>query len=125
MEVERCQGAWGEMSKEKPNIVCLCGSTKFVDVMAVLAWELEKKGEIVWGCNLLPAWYGVLGAHIAEKEGVADILDQLHLAKIRLADRVVIVNVNGYIGEQTQREIEFAESLGKPISYLEPVEVVR
>lgn len=53
-------------------------------------------------------------------------LDDLHLRKIDLADNVFVVNPatpehpDGYIGESTRREIEYATQLGKPVTYLEP-----
>ncbi len=106
----------------KPEIVCLCGSTRFIERMAVEAWELEKAGFIVLSCHLLPHWYGAAGDHQAEAEGVADRLDELHLRKIDISDRVRIINVDGYIGESTRNEINYAESTGKPITYLEPLE---
>ena len=37
---------------------------------------------------------------------------------IDMADRVLVCNVDGYIGDSTRREIEYAEGLGKPIEYL-------
>lgn len=46
-------------------------------------------------------------------------LDELHLRKIDMADIVYVINPNGYIGESTKREIEYAESLGKQIRYYE------
>ena len=42
----------------------------------------------------------------------------MHLAKIRLADEILVVDPGGYVGESTAREIAYAESLGKPVSYL-------
>lgn len=83
------------------------------------AWEIEKRGDIALGWHLLPDWYGKQGDHIAEQEGVAEILDCVHFEKIRMADEVLVINCEGYIGEQTRREIEFAESLGKSVVYLE------
>jgi len=47
------------------------------------------------------------------------MLDELHLRKIDLSDEVFIVNVDGYIGESTFNEIEYAIKQGKPIKYLE------
>jgi len=102
------------------KIICLCGSTRYTEIMAVVAWEIEKLGDIALGWHLLPRWYVTQGDHIAEQEGVAEILDQVHLEKIRMADEVLIINCEGHIGEQTKREIEFAKSLGKPVKYLEP-----
>lgn len=103
------------------KIVCLCGSTRYTEVMAVVAWEIEKLGDIALGWHLLPRWYSKQGDHIAEQEGAAEILDNVHLEKIRMADEVLIINCEGYIGEQTRCEIEFAKSLGKPVKYLEAV----
>jgi len=48
-------------------------------------------------------------------------LDALHLRRIDLADRVLVVNPGGYIGESTSREIAYARATGKPISFTDPV----
>lgn len=108
--------------KPRPKIVCICGSSRFCDKAAVWAWEFEKQGELALSMHLLPQWYweltGKVGeGHGAEQEGVAHILDELHLIKIDMADRVFVVNEGGYIGERTSIEIEYAKKLGKPISY--------
>ena len=50
-----------------------------------------------------------------------NILDALHLRKIDLADRVLIVNPGGYVGESTRREIEYAKAAGKPVMFTEPL----
>ena len=102
------------------KIVCLCGSTRFTGAMAVTAWEIEKRGDGALGWHLLPEWY-IPGKsdHIAEEEGAAEILGRVRFEKIRTADEVLIINCEGYIGEQTRREVKFAESLGKPVMYLE------
>ena len=49
------------------------------------------------------------------------LLDTLHLHKIDLADRVLVVNPGGYVGESTSREIAYAHATGKPISFTDPV----
>ena len=46
-------------------------------------------------------------------------LDELHLRKIELADEVFVLNVDGYIGKSTRREIDHAERTGTPVRYLE------
>jgi hypothetical protein len=48
-------------------------------------------------------------------------LDALHLRRIDLADRVLVVNPGGYIGESTSREVAYARATGKPISFTDPV----
>lgn len=39
--------------------------------------------------------------------------------KIDMSDEIYVINLNGYIGESTKSEIEYANSKGKNISYLE------
>ena len=48
-------------------------------------------------------------------------LDALHLRKIDLADRVLVVNPGGYVGESTRREIAYAEATGTPVEFTDPV----
>jgi hypothetical protein len=105
----------------KPKVVCFCGSTRFAGHFMVERWKLEKQGIITLGINILPdGYFAGENHHGAEQEGVKHILDDLHLRKIDLADEVVILNVDGYIGESTRRELDYAKSVGKPIKYLEP-----
>ncbi len=103
----------------KPKIVCICGSSQFVDLVAVKAWEIEKQGKIALSMHLLPSWFTTVPHHLAEAQGVAEVLDELHLRKIEMADEVFVVNKNGYIGERTRLEIAHALKCGKPVSYLE------
>lgn len=104
----------------KPKIICMSGSSRFVDKMAVMAWEMEKQGVIVLGLHLLPAWYnGVKAHHQAEAEGVRERMDALHLRKIDMADELFVFNEGGYIGDSTRDEIKYAKEKGKPIRYLE------
>jgi hypothetical protein len=49
-------------------------------------------------------------------------LDELHLRKIDLADEIFVLNVDGYVGESTRREIEYAKQQGKQIRWLEETE---
>ena len=44
----------------------------------------------------------------------------MHLRKIDLADEIFVINVGGYIGESTKREIAYATKTSKKINYLEP-----
>ncbi len=110
-----------EVSDGKPLGVCFSGSTRFLDVMAVKRWEMERDwGAITLGCHLLPDSYGAAPDHQAEVEGCAEHMDELHCRKIDMSDELYVINVGGYIGEATRREIDYALSLGKPVQYLEP-----
>jgi hypothetical protein len=106
---------------ERPKIICLCGSTKFIDHFAIQTWELELTGAIVLGCTLLPSWYCPVRDHFAELQGVKGQRDEHHLRKIDLADEVLVLNIGGYIGESTRNEIAYATKTGKPVRYLEPL----
>lgn len=102
-----------------PKIVCMCGSTRFIDIMAVAGWLIERdEGAIVLGLHLIPRWYpDCPDDHLAEHEGVKERLDELHLRKIDLADEVFIVNFNSYLGESTQNEVNYARQIGKPLRW--------
>lgn len=43
----------------------------------------------------------------------------VHKKKIDLADVVFVVNVNDYVGKDTQKEIQYAEKHNKNIVYLD------
>lgn len=105
----------------KPRIIALCGSTRFIDVIAVKAWELERDEHVITlGLHLLPYWYTQAEGNLAEHEGCAKEMDELHLRKIDLADEIYVMNVGGYIGASTRNEIRYAQSQGKTIRWLEP-----
>ncbi len=95
-----------------PEIVCLCGSIRFMDEMRAANRELTFAGVIV----VAP---GEAGESVTNEQKIA--LDVLHLRKIDRADRILVVNPGGYIGASTSREIAYAQSTGKPISYTDPV----
>ncbi len=112
--------------KDRPEIICFCGSSRFISEMAVLMWEFEKEGKMSLGLHLLPQGYpGLKAHHQAEAEGIADKMDALHLKKIDISDRVFVVNIGGYIGDSTKREIAYAKKIGKPVSYLETAAALR
>jgi len=99
----------------KPKIICLCGSTRFSGAFREANLKETLAGKIVLsiGCDFKSD--DALGLTITDKER----LDCLHLRKIDLADEVYVLNVGGYIGSSTRKEIEYAKGLNKPIRYLE------
>jgi hypothetical protein len=107
----------------KREIITICGSTKFSDLMAVIAYEMTKAGKIVFCPSFLPSWYlrrtGLLESHFAEQEGFGELFSNIYNDKIALANKIFVCNQNGYIGKQTKKEIDYAISLNKPILYLE------
>jgi len=107
-----------EDADNKPKTIVLCGSSRFVDIMAVCAWIIERDEKaITMGLHLLPEWYckSNIPDHLAEHEGCAAEMDELHLKKIDLCDEIFVVNFNDYIGESTTREIGYTVRRGKII----------
>ena len=105
----------------KTKIITLCGSSRFCDIMAVCAWILERDEKaITMGLHLLPEWYckNKIPDHLAEHEGCASEMDELHLRKIDISDEIFVINFNDYIGESTKREIEYAKNKNKNIRWL-------
>lgn len=96
---------------DQPKIVCICGSTRFVNEMRAANRDLTFAGVIV----LAPS---EAGEAVTDDQKTA--LDALHQRKIDLADYVLVVNPGGYIGESTSREIAYARATGKPVSFTNP-----
>lgn len=55
-----------------------------------------------------------------ESTSVKQMLDRLHFAKIDLSYEILVVNIGGYVGSSTRREIEYAKSTGKKVRFLYP-----
>jgi hypothetical protein len=98
------------------KIVTLCGSTRFKAQFMEAQKCLTLEGNIVISVGL----FGHSGDDDVWKPGVKDMLDDIHLRKMDLADEIFVINVGGYIGESTRREIAYAEKTGKEVKYLEP-----
>lgn len=104
-----------------PEIVVLCGSTRFYDEFQEANYRLTMEGKIVLSVGFYPhnqAKHGH-GEGVGHDSKEKKMLDELHMRKIDLANQVFVINVGGYIGESTAREIAYAQRMGKPISYLE------
>lgn len=96
------------------KIVTLCGSTRFKEQFMQAQKELTLQGCIVISVGL----FGHAGDAEVWTEGTKAMLDDMHLRKIDLADEIFVINVDGYIGESTRREIAYAKQTGKPVRYL-------
>ena len=92
------------------KVITLCGSTRFKEEFLEAQKRLTLEGNIVISVGL----FGHSGDDVVWTEGVKDMLDRQHLAKIDLADEIYVINVGGYIGDSTRREIAYAD---KPSLY--------
>ena len=101
------------------NVITLCGSTRFKDDFIRAQKDLTLAGNIVISVGL----FGHHGDDEVWEDGVKEMLDEMHLAKIDMADEIFVINVGSYIGSSTRSEIEYAMATGKAITYLESEEV--
>ena len=93
------------------KVVTLCGSTRFKDEFLEMQKQLTLAGNIVISVGLFghagddEVWDGMdEGAVSATKL----MLDDMHKRKIDMADEIFVIDVDGYIGESTRSEIEYA-----------------
>lgn len=105
--------------KNRPRIVCLCGSTRFIDIFRIANLKETIAGKIVLsiGCDT-KSDADLLAAGLLTKE-IKIQLDELHKRKIDISDEILVLSVDGYIGDSTKSEIEYAKSKGKSIRYWE------
>ncbi len=93
------------------RIICLCCSYHFKDEILNVYRQLTDEGYLV----LLPAW--MCEQH--DKEWYM----ALHKEKIMMADAIVVIRGNEYVGESVREEMEYATLHGKPIFYATPLGV--
>ena len=104
------------------KVITLCGSTRFKDEFLKVQKDLTLKGNIVISVGLFghsgdsEVWENMNEGSLTKTK---EMLDDMHKRKIDMADEIFVINVNGYIGESTKSEIEYAKSLGKMVNYLE------
>lgn len=108
-----------------PRTITLCGSTRFPDAFALANMHLSLRGHIVIGLGMLGHADEPRGARFLTSDGDESTpekqgLDRLHFRKIDLSDGIFVVNVGGYVGGSTRREIAYAEITGKSIWWMFP-----
>lgn len=99
----------------KYKVITLCGSTRFKEQFLEAQKRLTLAGNIVISVGL----FGHSGDDEVWTEGTKEMLDDMNKRKIDMADSIYVINVDGYIGESTRSEIEYARINGKEILYLE------
>jgi hypothetical protein len=108
-----------EMISSRPTptpcrTIALIGSARFKERFFELEKELTVKGFYV----LMPYIDGLLHKEAYSEEQWECLMMQA-FRRVELADIILVVDVNKYIGSNTRREIEHATDLGKKILYLE------
>lgn len=96
------------------KVITLCGSTRFKDAFLQEQKRLTLEGNIVLSVGM----FGHSGDEEVWTDGVKAMLDDMHKRKIDMADEIFVINVDGYIGESTRSEIDYAHQTGKAVHYL-------
>lgn len=101
--------------------ITLCGSTRFMSAFGDWNVILTKAGHQVYTlCQ--NATGGSAIAHdpkVTDKNEAKRRFDLVHLKKISESDAIVVLNVDGYVGDSTLREIEWARMERKDVYWLE------
>ena len=105
-----------ENSNSDRAVIAMIGSTRFQDTFIDKCWEFSALGYVVTLPNFRPANKMAKGFDIHE-----DILEDIGFKRIAIADKVYVVNEDGYIGDSTRKEIAYAKSIGKNIKYMEEI----
>lgn len=98
----------------KYKVVTLCGSTRFKEEFVKAQKDLTLQDNIVISVGL----FGHSGDNEVWTDDTKEMLGDMHKRKIDMADEIFIINVDGYIGESTRSEIEYAKEHNKPVRYL-------
>jgi nucleoside 2-deoxyribosyltransferase len=94
------------------KVITLCGSTKFKEQFEKANAFLTLKGNAVISLGFFEQSEGI---EITQEQ--EELFAKIHFRKIDLADEIFIIDVNGYIGNSTRKEIEYATQAGKPVRY--------
>ena len=105
------------------KIVCLCGSTRFRSAFEIANMDETLRGNLVISVGMFGHADHPDGARFLTSDGdentvVKQAIDELHFRKIDLADEVLVVNVGGYLGSSTRREIAYARLHGKTVRFM-------
>lgn len=84
---------------------------KFDKEMREIAYYLETH----YGYNILQCIY--CGDNIYPTDVELLKLESAHYKKIDLSDGIYVVNIDGYIGNSVQKEIEYAKKHNKDVIY--------
>jgi len=101
------------MTENKYNVITLCGSTKFKDEYMQAQIKLTLEGNIILACPIF---------HHADNLEVSDeicyMLNEMHKKRIDMSSEIYVINKDGYIGNSTRNEIEYAGKTGKKVRYM-------
>ncbi|MCF6408800.1 hypothetical protein [Pseudalkalibacillus salsuginis] len=94
------------------RVITLCGSTKFKKQFREMEASLTLQGHIVISLGFFEQSEGIKITEEQER-----LFQEIHFKKIDMADEIFVIDVNGYIGNSTNKEIEYALKMNKDVLY--------
>lgn len=94
--------------------ITLCGSSKFKKEFEEVSKDLTLKRNVVMGLE----FYGKSDGLLFTNDDIR-VLEMIHRKKIDMSDEIFVINPDGYIGETTEKDIEYAIKKKKKVTYLE------
>jgi len=104
------------VERQRPTVVCLCGSTRFWRTFQTVSLSETLAGRIVLSVGAATASDEEHDISPEQKT----MLDILHLHKIDLCDEVIVLNEDDYMGDSTRRELYYTRSIGRRVRWLHP-----
>jgi hypothetical protein len=92
--------------------ITLCGSTRFKKQFREAEAFITLNGNIVISLGFFEQSEGIKITGELER-----LFEKMHYRKIDMADEILVIDVNRYIGNSTSKEIEYAKSKGKKVHY--------
>ncbi|WP_091159001.1 hypothetical protein [Paenibacillus sp. 453mf] len=102
------------------KVITLCGSTKFKKEFEQTNRYLTLKGNIVISLAFFEQSEGI---EITKEQ--AELFEEIHFRKIDMSDEIFVIDVGGYIGRSTRKEIEYAIENGKIVKFYSKSELVK
>ncbi len=95
------------------KVITICGSLKFKEIMQEEAEKLALDGY----CVLTPIF--PFNNDLKINKNQLNMFKKAHFRRIELSDAIYVINNDGYIGDSTKLEIDYAIKLNKEIMYYE------
>lgn len=86
------------------KVITLCGSTRFKNAFLEIQKRLALVVNIVFSVSL----FGHSSDDEVWTKGTKEMLDDMHKCRIDMAHGIYVINVGGYICQNTRSKIEYA-----------------
>lgn len=91
------------------GVITLCGSTRFYKTFDKICYELTVADYAIFTIGTMLN----SDKRLVQSQETLERFKQLHYSKILMSDAIFVIDVDGYVGEDTQSEIDFANENGR------------